>query len=382
MKLLPVFFALFFILVFPSHVFAVINPLDVSNNRVGIHILFPEEIDQASSLINTNGGDWGYVTIPIQVGDKNILKWQAFMDRAKTLHVIPIIRLATEGDYFNTKVWRKPTGEDVLDFANFLNSLTWPTKNKYVIVFNEVNRGDEWGGSPNPSEYANILEYAGVVFKNNDSDFFIISAGLDNAAPTTLGMYMNSISFVDQMFAFSKTVFTNVDGIASHPYPNPGFRQPPSLSGKQGTASFLFEKEYIKQISGKDLPIFITETGWNTDVVTQEKAATYYQEAFTAIWNNPSVVAVTPFLLRAEMGPFQGFSFIRQNLETPVFQAVKNLSKIKGTPIISHVEKKINEVEGSVLGVKDFSGDNQKKIKLVTIPKQITILGKWFLKVE
>src|SRR3990167_3207650 len=105
------------------------------------------------------------------------------MDTAKDSHIIPIIRLATEGDYFNTKVWRKPTGEDVLYFANFLSSLTWPTKNKYVIVF-----------------------------KNKDADFFIISAGLDNAAPTTLGMYMNSISFVDQMLAFSKTVFTNVDG--------------------------------------------------------------------------------------------------------------------------------------------------------------------------
>src|SRR3989344_2503379 len=123
MKLLPIVLSIiiFFFSTYPAY--AVENPLGVPNNKIGIHILFPEEIDQASSLINTNGGDWGYVTIPIQAIDKNLLKWQAFMDRAKTLHVIPIIRLATEGDYFNTKVWRKPTGEDVLDFANFLSSL-------------------------------------------------------------------------------------------------------------------------------------------------------------------------------------------------------------------------------------------------------------------
>lgn len=382
MKLLSIVLSIIIFFFSTYSVYAVENPLGVPNNKVGIHILFPEEIDQASSLINTNGGDWGYVTIPIQAIDKNLLKWQAFMDRAKTLHVIPIIRIATEGDYFNTKVWRKPTGEDVLDFANFLNSLTWPTKNKYVIVFNEVNRGDEWGGSPNPSEYANILEYAGVVFKNKDADFFIISAGLDSAAPTTLGMYMNSISFLDQMLAFSKTTFTNVDGIASHPYPNPGFRQPPSLSGKLGTASFLFEKEYIKQISGKDLPVFITETGWNADIITQEKAAEYYNVAFTTVWDNPAVVAITPFLLRAELGPFQGFSFIRQNLETYVFQAVKNLSKTKGQPVILQTQQIETNKNEEVLGVKDFSDDNYKKLQIVTIPKQITILGKWLLKID
>lgn len=384
MKLLPIFFALFFLLVFPQHIFAVENPLAVPNNKVGIHILFPEEIDQAATLINTNGGDWGYVTIPIQAGDKNLLKWQFFMDRAKTLHVIPIIRLATEGDYFNTKVWRKPTGEDILDFANFLSSLNWPTKNKYVVIFNEVNRGDEWGGSPNPFEYANILEYTGIVFKNKDTDFFVISAGLDNAAPTTLGIYINSITFVDQMFVFSKTVFNNVDGVASHSYPNPGFRQPPSINGKQGTASFIFEKEYIKQISGKDLPVFITETGWNTNTISQEQAATYYKEAFTTIWSNSEIVAVTPFLLRADLGPFQGFSFMRNNHETVMYQAIKDLVKIKGMPTVlplPTLEEK-NAQEQSVLGVKDFTGNNKNQFGLITLPKPIIILGKWLLKIE
>ncbi len=382
MKILPILFFLFFVFIFPRSVYAVENPLTTANNKVGIHILFPEELDQAASLINTNGGDWGYVTIPIQAGDKNLLKWQAFMDRAKTLHVIPIIRLATEGDYFNTKVWRKPTGEDVLDFANFLQSLNWSIQNKYVIVFNEVNRGDEWGGNPNPSEYANILEYAGVVFKNKDSNFFVISAGLDNAAPTKLGMYINSTTFMDQMFAFSKTVFSNVDGLGSHPYPNPGFRQPPTQNGKQGTASFLFEKEQIKQLSGKDLPIFITETGWNTDAIAETQAAAYYTEAFTTVWNDPVVVAVTPFLLRAELGPFRGFSFIQKNKETEMFQAIKNITKTKGTPALSlPISEEKNTENQSVLGIKDFTGKGKTHTESITVPQPLIILGKWLLKI-
>src|SRR6185503_18523404 len=121
----------------------------------------------------------------IQAGDKDVDKWQDFLNQCAKLHVIPILRLATEGDYFNTAVWRKPTSLDVLDFANFLTDLTWPTKNRYIIVFNEVNRGDEWGGQPNAGEYADILSYAVTVFKSKSPDFFIISAGLDNAAANT-----------------------------------------------------------------------------------------------------------------------------------------------------------------------------------------------------
>lgn len=382
MKILPILLASLFLFLFPGIVVAVENPLAVANNKVGIHILFPEEIDQAAALINTNGGDWGYVTIPIQAGDKNLLKWQSFMDRAKTLHVIPIIRLATEGDYFNTKVWRKPTGEDVLDFANFLSSLTWPTKNKYIVIFNEVNRGDEWGGNPNPSEYANILEYAGIVFKNKDNNFFVISAGLDSAAPTRLGMYINSFTFLDQMYAFSKNAFNNVDAIGSHPYPNPGFRQPPAQIGRQGTASFLFEKDYIKGLFGKDLPVFITETGWDTNVISQTQASAYYKEAFTTIWDNEAVIAVTPFLLRAEMGPFSGFSFIRNGQETEMFQAIKGIAKIKGTPAVSlPTPQQENNNSQPVLGVKDFTGNNQNEFDKITLPKPVIILGKWLLKI-
>src|SRR5215469_12078387 len=132
------FLCAFFIIVKPAG--ASENPLAVANNKIGIHILDPSELPAAAKLVNNNGGDWGYVTIPIQSADEDLVKWQKFMDACKKYHVIPIIRLATQGDYFNTQVWRKPNENDIVDFANFLNSLEWPTKNRYIIVFNEVNR--------------------------------------------------------------------------------------------------------------------------------------------------------------------------------------------------------------------------------------------------
>src|SRR4051812_30691887 len=128
-KLSLILFIAFFYLIFPVKSFAVYDPTTKPNNKIGIHILFPSELSDAKELINSSGGDWGYVTIPIQAGDKDIEKWQTFMYQAKEMHLIPILRLATQGDYFVKSTWRIPTDDDVLDFANFLNSLYWPVKN-------------------------------------------------------------------------------------------------------------------------------------------------------------------------------------------------------------------------------------------------------------
>jgi len=62
------------IFTFVQKVQAVEDPLAVPNNMVGVHILFPSEISDAAGLVNSTKGDWGYVTIPVQSGDKNIKK--------------------------------------------------------------------------------------------------------------------------------------------------------------------------------------------------------------------------------------------------------------------------------------------------------------------
>jgi len=175
---------------------ATYDPHSVKNNIFGIHILFPEELSKAAELVNSNGGDWGYVTIPIQASDKNIDKWQKFMDDCKRYHLIPLIRLATNGDYFSQSSWSKPTNNDIVDFANFLDSLSWPTQNRYVIVYNEPNRADEWGGTPDAIEYAQILDFAVSKFKQENKDFFIISAGLDNASVNTSGQSINEFTYM------------------------------------------------------------------------------------------------------------------------------------------------------------------------------------------
>ncbi len=340
-----------------NSVYAAHNPLESLNNRFGVHILFTSEVVDAAKLVNSSNGDWGYITIPIQVYDKDLVKWQIFMDQAKKYHLIPIIRLATNGDYFNTSVWHKPNEGDVLDFANFLNSLTWPTENKYIIVFNEVNRGDEWEGSPNPEEYAKLLSYAVSVFKSKDPNFFIISAGLDNAAPNESGKYIDEYTFYKRMNQSVPGIFNQIDGFSSHSYPNPGFKQPPTVLTNKSISSFKYEKEYLQTMTNKDLPVFITETGWSTESISDNQSAEYYKEAYTNIWNDPSIVAITPFILNAGTPPFSQFSLINVNGSmSKRYNVIKDLPKVKGEPILTNIKSVLGEtILSYALPTKNFT---------------------------
>lgn len=331
---LPLFFCLIFLLsVRPTY--ASEDPFAVANNKIGIHILDPSELPQAAQLVNSNGGDWGYVTIPIQSGDENLTKWQNFMDECKKYHVIPIIRLATQDDYFNTQVWRTPNDYDIMDFANFLNSLDWPTTNRYIIVYNEVNRADEWGGNVDPASYAQLLSFAVTIFKTFSQNFFIISAGLDNAAPDQGTTYIDEYTFMREMNQAVPGIFNQVDGMASHSYPNPGFSQAPDPTSQMGVGSFIHERQLIKSMSSKNLPVFITETGWSAQSVPASTIVQYYDQTFKTIWNDPDIVAITPFLLNAGAGPFAQFSFLTASGgQTPQYQYFYNMTKIKGLPSI------------------------------------------------
>lgn len=317
-------------LLIPGPVFAIYDPVSVSNNKFGIHILFPSELEQAARLVNSSGGQWGYVTIPIRSDDRNLEKWESFMNLAKKLKLIPILRLAS---YPDGAIWAKPTVYDPLDWANFLSSLNWPTKNRYIIVYNEVNHSQEWGGEVNPKEYTEQLIQTSQALKRLSSDFFVLPAGLDASAPNS-STSMDEYDFIKMMREANVTVFNNIDGWTSHSYPNPNFVSSPYFSSRYGINSFQWELKFLHDnYSLYGLKVFITETGWNGTILNQDLIAQYFDEALNKIWNQNYVVAVTPFLLSAGEGGFRKFSWTTATYQPlPVYEKIKQTGKILGQP--------------------------------------------------
>lgn len=345
MKLLSISIITIIIFIFstfiPLGVFAIVDPLSLPNNKFGIHITDENDLDNAANLVNSTGGDWGYVTIVIPENDRNADKWQKIFDRMKELHLIPLIRLATtmESDF-----WQKPKLEEAFPWADFLSQLNWVTKNRYVILFNEPNHAKEWGKSIDPKGYAEIISSYSATLKAKSDNFFILSAGLDASAPNS-ALTMDEENFLRKMLAANPDVLNFIDGWTSHSYPNPGFKGSITDDGRGTLKTFLWEEALLKKLGlQKKLPIFITETGWphldgfgyNNTYLSPDYVAILTKQAAESVWNDPSIVAITPFILNYQSYPFSNFSWQIPATDKfyPQYDAYQHVAKVKGIPIL------------------------------------------------
>lgn len=325
MKLIAILLASSIYLLASSTVLAIYDPRTVPNNKAGVHILSPSEITSAANLVNSQGGDWGYVTVPIQPTDRDKDKWQTFMRESATLHLIPIIRITTipQGG-----TWQQADDTDLVDFANFLNELDWPISNRYIVLFNEVNRDAEWGGVVDPEKYALIVKNAYSIFKQRSLDFFLLGPSLDAALPNS-ATSLSAKNYLSRMSTADPLVWTYFDGWSSHSYPNPAFTASAKGTGFGSIVSYKTEQKYL---SLAPKPVFITETGWDQTKLSASFLTSYWNSAWLTWQSDPNLVAVTPFILQAG-DQFAAFSLLNDNGEyTASGQAFYNLTKSAGSP--------------------------------------------------
>lgn len=338
-----------------SPAYATYDPLSVPNNKFGIHIISgtDDEASPAADLVDSSGGDWGYVTVLIQSGERDVSRWQTFFNNLRRRHLIPLVRLATQPE---DSYWKRPYDGEEVAWADFLDNLIWPTKNRYVIIYNEPNQGKEWGNVVDPESYTQSLSKTIDALKKKNADFFVLNAGFDASAPDKAPGFMDEWNFLQQMNKAVPGIFNKLDGWVSHSYPNPGFVGLPDKTGRGTVAGWSWEAQKLTDLGvTKQLPIFITETGWrhaeginfDKSLPDADTVADYYKKAFHDTWSSLQIVAVTPFLLNYQDAPFDHFSFKKltgekQNYrilgaQYPAYyspyQTIKDLPKIAGKPI-------------------------------------------------
>lgn len=316
---------------------AINNPIDVPNNKVGIHIISENDLNDAHNLINSNG-DWGYVTVVITEAERDHDRWQNVFDQMRKMHIVPIVRLATKPNGAN---WDAPQEAEINNWVAFLNGLNWVVQNRYVIINNEPNHAKEWGGRLDPEGYADYLIKISKKLKEASPDFFILPAGLDPAAANK-SPTMSSSRFLREMVSTKPDVFNYIDGWTSHPYPN---------------ASIDSYKEELNIVK-KDLPIFITETGWTLEKYSEPEITTKIIDAYKNTWNDPKIVAVTPFILNYTEKPFNMFSWKKSDGSFySYYTAVKDMPKLKGEPVqIEKGQLLLSIAEPVMISGMDFVG--------------------------
>ncbi len=326
-------------LLFPQSVWGIYDPLSVPNNRFGIHIADLNDVHEVAALVNSTGGDWGYITLVAPQTDHNTGAWQKLFDDMRRQHLIPIVRLATKADGAS---WKVPSKDDIHDWVSFLGSLNWPTENRYVVLFNEPNHAKEWGNTIDPEGYADILVTFAKALKEASEDFFILPAGLDASAASN-GDSLDAGEYLRRMVSAKPELLNLIDGWTSHSYPNPGFSGSPYAYGRGSMRTFQWELEFLRSLGlKKDLPVFITETGWTHSegkfwqprLLRPEGVGANLQIAAASVWQDNRIAAITPFVFNYQDYPFDHFSF--KQLGNGEFYAhyasYQSIPKTKGTP--------------------------------------------------
>lgn len=305
------------------------------NNKFGLYIYAEEDrfFKLAENLVNSTGGDWGYVLIPYNIKDRDIQKWRRVFEDLSKKHLTPIIQLWD----VDTKDYKNDTKEA----AKFLNSLLWPVKERYISAYNEPNDDRFWKGDANAKNYAQVLNYTIDAFKKENPNFFMLNGAVNSSAPDGSG-YIGALSFVYQMNAEIPGIFNKLDGWASHSYPQPNFAGSPYGTGLLSVKSYESELAYLKTLGlSKELPVFITETGWahaegesyNSSFYNASQVGQFFKIAFEEIWlKDDRVRAVTPFTVYYKT-PFDHFSWINEDgVPYEQYEVLKKVKKVRGEP--------------------------------------------------
>lgn len=309
---------------------------ELLNNKVGLYVYAENEgfLKLAKELVNSNGGDWGYVLIPYNVKDRDDGKWNRVFRQLTEYHLIPIIQLwdVDPDDY------KKSTKKA----AEFLNSFVWPIKERYISVYNETNDAKFWRGKLDPKGYAKVLNYTIDTFKSENTNFFMLNGAFNTSAPNASD-YMDAESYMYAMNQEVPGIFNKLDGWASHSYPQPDFSGSPYAYGRWSIRAYENELSFLKNTLAvkKQLPVFITETGWahaegknyNSRYLPVSKVAEYTKIAYEEVWMRDNRVrAVTPFTIWYD-APFDHFSWVDgDNKPYLHYDAVKHIKKEAGTP--------------------------------------------------
>lgn len=322
------------------------------NNKFGVYSYRDNEsIDLSAEMVNSNGGDWGWILFPMNTKDQGKEGWDNTFTYLKQKRLIPIIQLVLDPGFV-------PSKSDIDQVADFLNTLTWPTKKRFVSAFNEVNAAEYWGDKLDPEGHAEILNHYIDALKGRSSDFFVLNGAYNASArtgkiKTNLGVYteyLNENEYLERMNNKIPGIFKKLDGWAVHTYPQPEYRGKPLDQtiageadwerGRNTMSSYKWELNILKTKFGVDLPIFITEMGWPHKEGAKERpewydkntVADYYKIVFRDLYvPDNRVVAVIPFAIKVDH--LDNFSFVgKDGSRYPQLDALKSLPKVKGAP--------------------------------------------------
>jgi hypothetical protein len=273
------------------------------NPKLGIHTRLTDEVEpwkikRTLEMVREMGASWIVEYFPWAYYEPapGRFDWShadLVVDHARRQGLQVIARLGLVPEWARPGTKDEPTTPTYLDeehyaeFAEYARSFVEHFRGRVhaIVIWNEPNIGLEWGYRPvDPEGYTALLRTVYALTKQADPEVVILGGALaPTLAPVGDPEGMNDLDYLRRMLAAGAG--DGMDGLAVHAY---GWQMPPDAPADPARVN-LARTELLRQLlveSGHpDLPIYITEGGWNdhprwTKAVLPGQRAAYTVRAY------------------------------------------------------------------------------------------------------
>ena len=202
----------------------------------------------------------------------------------------------------------------------------------HIVIWNEPNISLEWGYRPvDPESYAAMLRATYPRAKAADPNVVVLGGALaPTLAPVGDPEGMNDLEYLRRMLGAGAG--EAMDGLAVHAY---GWKLPPEAAANRAVVNFArteLLRGLLVEFGYEDMPIYITEGGWNdhprwTKAVQPSHRAKYTLDAYQKVleeWPWVEVAALWAFRYPRPTNTYQDyFTFVTTDFTPkPIYHAV------------------------------------------------------------
>jgi len=224
-------------------------------------------------------------------------------------------------------------------FANYTKAFVehFQGRVEHIVIWNEPNISLEWGyRQVDPEGYTSLLRAVYPIAKTADPDIIVLGGALaPTLAPDGDPEGMNDLAYLERMLAAGAGEY--MDGLAAHAY---GWKMPADAPADP-TAINYARTELLRALlvdaGYTNLPIYITEGGWNdhprwTKAVRPSRRAAYtaraYQKALEE-WDWCETVAIWAFRFPRPANTYQDyFTFVTTDFTPkPIYFSAQRYSR-------------------------------------------------------
>jgi hypothetical protein len=251
------------------------------NPKMGIHTRLTDEVEpwkikRTLEMVREMGAVWIVEYFPWAYHEPapGRFDWShadLVVDHARRQGLTVIARLGFVPEWARPDPEIQPTTFTYLDedqcdaFAGYVGAFVEHFRGRvdHVVIWNEPNISLEWGYRPvDPEGYTQLLRAVYPRAKAANPDVVILGGALaPTLAPPGDPEGMNDLDYLRRMLAAGAG--DAMDGLAVHAY---GWQMPPDAPADPATVNFARTEllhQLLVETGHEELPIYITEGGWN-----------------------------------------------------------------------------------------------------------------------